>query len=194
MARFDRYTVPSVFNVLSADQFFGTTADITNVSLTTVQTLSVLNNPIIGGSIIISGSTHTSTLTSVSLTSANILATNFNTTSATVNTITVLDKAITNFSVTFINTSSYRFTDNDKSNIYHINTTLNPSVTAIFPSNLANGFNAGLINIGTGTIVVSSTQTPFIYAQNNSNINSVQYTGMLIYKVNNELYGVGVFE
>jgi hypothetical protein len=194
MSRFDRYTIPSVFNVLSAEQFFGTTADITNVSLTTVPTLSVLNSPIIGGSIIINGSTHTNSLTSVSLTSTNGTITNFNSNVITVSTITVLDKAVTNFNVTSISTNSYTLTNNDKSNIYHVDTTTHPSVTAILPNDLNNGFNAGLINAGTGSIIISSTQTPFIKAQNNSNINSIQYTGMLIYKTNDEFFGVGVFE
>lgn len=194
MARFDRYTVPSVFNVLSADQFFGTTAGITNVSLTTVQTLSVLNSPIVGDSIIINGSTHTNSLTSASLTSTNGTITNFNSNIITVSAITVLDKAITNFNVTSISTSSYTLTDNDRSKIYHVDTTTFSTVTAILPSTLSNGFNAGLINAGTGSIIISSAQTPFIKAQNNSNINSIQYTGMLIYKTNNEFFGVGVFE
>lgn len=73
MARFDRYTVPSVFNVLSADYFVGTTADITNVFLTTVSTLSVLNSPIVSLGVVGINYVHTNSLTAVTLTASEVI-------------------------------------------------------------------------------------------------------------------------
>jgi hypothetical protein len=75
MSRFDRYPIPSVFNVLSAETFIGSTANITNVFLTAVQSLSVLNDPIIGIGVVGTNYVHTGTLTAENISATNIIQT-----------------------------------------------------------------------------------------------------------------------
>ena len=118
---------------------------------------------------------------SVSAGDISILTSN----NATINTL------VTNFTATTLAVSSYTFTDADNSKVFHIDTTTQPEVTAIF-NVVSDGFNIGIINAGTGVIYLSSNFTPTILAPNA--FNSVQYSGMFIYKINNQLFGVGVFE
>ena len=68
------------------------------------------------------------------------------------------------------------------------------NITAVFPSELQIGFNIGLMNVGTGTIYISSAQPGFINAYLGVNTNKTMNTGMYVYKHNNnQLYGVGMF-
>lgn len=109
----------------------------------------------------------------------------FTSNNATINTL------VTNFTATTLSVSSYTFTDVDNGKVFHIDTTTYPQTTAIF-NVLLDGFNVGIVNTGTGVIYLSSNFTPTILAANT--FNSVQYSGMFIYKVNNQLFGIGVFE
>lgn len=95
---------------------------------------------------------------------------------------------IANYDVVTV-TSSRTFTNADNSKVFHFNTT-SSSLCAIFPSTLSNGFNVGIINVGTGTVVLSSDVT--INAPGTQN--STPYSGMFIYEVNNTFFGVGVFD
>jgi hypothetical protein len=94
-----------------------------------------------------------------------------------------------------VTTSNVTFTSNDNSKAYHFNTNSpNTNLIAYFPNSLPNGFNVSVFNIGTGTITLSSDQTAPNYINATGQLNETQYTGFFIYKANNELYGVGVFE
>jgi hypothetical protein len=109
-----------------------------------------------------------------------------------ISTATITDRLITDFKVVTVTTNPYTFNNNDKSKIFHFNTTTTPVITALLPRSLSNGFNTGIINTGTGVVYISSAQAPFINAP--GVFNSIQHTGMYIYKTGNQFFGVGVFE
>jgi hypothetical protein len=123
--------------------------------------------------------TNVNNLSTDNLISNNSFATNF----------TATGNVVSNF---FILTADndYTFTEQDNSKIYHFNTTLVPIITATLPSTLPNGFNVGIVNVGSGAIVFSSI--PPLNAA--GNINTEQYTSVFIYKHNGMFYGVGNFE
>jgi len=123
-------------------------------------------------------SLQTETINSTDILTQNLTATN-----------AIIDTVITDFTVQN-KTTDYTFTEADNSKVFHFDTTTTPSITATFPNTLPNGFNAGIINIGTGTIFVDSDPTLKAF----STENSTQNTGMFIYKTNNEFFGIGVFE
>lgn len=123
--------------------------------------------------------------------SAEVLPTVTNylsTSNVQVSALTVSTPVIANYDVITV-TSSRTFTNADNSKVFHFNTT-SSSLCAIFPSILPNGFNVGIVNVGTGTVVLSSDVT--INAPGTQN--STPYSGMFIYEVNNTLFGVGVFD
>lgn len=126
----------------------------------------------------------------------NVIATtlsteNINSTNLSVINLTVVN-SIAFFTVSGIAAASFTLTNNDSNKIIHCDTTTTPYITAIFPNSLNNGFNVNLFNTGTGTIVVSSTQSPAAFAAGTEN--NTQYSGMTIYKHNSQLFGMGVFD
>jgi hypothetical protein len=124
------------------------------------------------------------TIVNTSLTAENTISNFLQTTD-----LTVTDEVVTNFLTTTI-TSDYVLNESDKSKIFHVDTTTTPLITISFPDNLTNGYNVGLVNIGTGTVLLS-TDGSF---NSPGTTNTAQYTSMLIYKTDNEFYGVGTFE
>jgi hypothetical protein len=123
----------------------------------------------------------------------NSTVTNLTANNSVITNLTAVNAIIDNynFDLKNITSQSYIFLSSDNSKNFHFNTSVNP-ITGIFPNSLPNGFNVSIINIGTGTVFISSQQQPFIKAL--GTFNETQYSGMLIYKHNNELFGVGVFE
>lgn len=124
-------------------------------------------------------------------TATNLRTTILTGTNVTVNSLTAATPIIANYDVTTV-TSSKTFTNADNSKVFHFNTT-STSLCAIFPtSSLSNGFNVGIVNIGTGTVFLSSDLSPIINAPGTQN--STPYSGMFIYEIGNALYGVGTFD
>jgi len=118
-------------------------------------------------------------LTAINASSTNLTATN----------IKVTNDVVTNFIVTVL-TSNYTLTEADKSKIFHVDTTTTPSITITFSNSLANGYNVGLVNVGSGTVSLSTNGTFNAPGTNNTS----QFTSILIYKTGNQFYGVGTFE
>jgi len=319
MSRYDRYTVPSIFTSLSVDNFVGNLVNVTDIYLTAVEVLSVLNNPIVGLGVVGIDYVHTNTLTAQNIqtpggnsnfwntsytiatsvsarfdeipeilpTVTNYLSTDFVTiygldiienlnvsqeilsggtplhdifiTEETDNQTLFYDESAYDLTITngntvnlssinttfsqssgkyeelysfventsaswnqtgqilptvieYLSTSNVQisslvvpelkvvtlqtdnivFTDSDSGKVFHIDTTLNPEVTANFSVTLNDGFNVSLVNTGTGIIYIASNfLTPF---NARGDFNSTQHTGMFIYKTNDELYGIGIFE
>jgi hypothetical protein len=109
------------------------------------------------------------------------------------NLVTISALAVTNLDVRDVsNFNTVTFAAADTGKIIHINTSVTPEVTINFTASLPEGFNIGVVNTGTGVIYIDSDYTPVIRAKNP--FNSTQHTGMFIYKTNNQLYGIGVFE
>lgn len=130
---------------------------------------------------------------SVSLSVTDATITNLQTTtnasdSMLVNNLTAVNNIITNFYVLSTNVDR-TFTEEDNSKVFHFDTNATP-LTATFPNTLPNGFNVGIMNMGTKTIFIESTPPLNAF----SSENSTQYTGMFIYKANDEFFGIGVFE
>jgi hypothetical protein len=91
------------------------------------------------------------------------------------------------------------FTNEDSSKAFHFDTGFTGPIEAVFPNDLLNGFNVAILNVdnssdkrGADTITLVA-DTP-INTINGSQTNSITNTGILIYKYNNELYGVGTFD
>lgn len=216
--RFDRYTTPSVFTSLSVDNLVGSITNITNVDLTSVQGLSVINDPIIGLGVVSTNYVHTSSLTAVTLTASDVIyalggnSNLWNSAYATITSlssqweesaeiiptvtnylstsnVTVCALNITNFAVSSTTTPVILFTNETAGKVYHFDTTTTPSFTALFPGELTNGYNVSIVNAGLGSIFLSAA-TPL---NASGSENSTPYSGMFIYKANNELFGVGVF-
>lgn len=217
------YTNPSVFTSLSVNNLVASLANITNVSLTSVNAISATNGNLLADRFIASQFVHTNSLTAVTLTASNIIyaqggnsqlwnaahslvqansasweesaevlptVTNYlSTSNVQVSALSVSTPVIANYDVITV-TSSRTFTNADNSKVFHFNTS-SSSLCAIFPSaSLSNGFNVGIVNVGTGTVVLSSDVT--INAPGTQN--STPYSGMFIYEVNNTFFGVGVFD
>lgn len=106
-----------------------------------------------------------------------------------VNSLTAKE-VISDVNITNITTNKTFSYPADNSKIFNFNTS-SGNISAIFPSNLPNGFNIGITNIGTNTVFISSTQVNNLCAT--SNKNNTIYSGMYIYKANNSLFGVGRF-
>jgi hypothetical protein len=122
---------------------------------------------------------------------SNLITTNLSSNNITVSSLNIINNTTSNFLIQLeVVSPDITFSDSDKSKIFHINTTINPLVTAIFPGDLSDGFNVSLINTGIGAINLSAG-LPFNAI---SQFNTVQHTGVLIYKYNNQFYGIGVFE
>jgi hypothetical protein len=96
---------------------------------------------------------------------------------------------VTNYQVSSVTISNITFTNSDSGRTIQLNTTTTPSVTALFPGNLNNGFNVSIINAGLGTIYLSAGSP----LNASGSENSTPFSGMFIYKTGNELFGVGVF-
>lgn len=127
-----------------------------------------------------------STIVIANIDSANI-------TTAQVGNATFTGNVISNFTAITTAVSSYVFTDADNSKVFHFDTTTIPEVTATFLlTNINEGFNVGIVNMGLGIVRINSNFTPIINARNP--FNSTRYSGMFIYRTNNELFGIGVFE
>lgn len=91
-----------------------------------------------------------------------------------------------NVPVTIVNVSTSRtFTNNDTNKVFHFDTT-SGSLVAAFPSNLTDGFNVALMNVGTNSLQISAT-----------NLNSTgttiidQYGGAYVYEQGGNVYAVG---
>lgn len=91
-----------------------------------------------------------------------------------------------NIPVTIVNVSINRtFTDNDTNKVFHFDTT-SGSLIATFPSNLTDGFNVALMNVGTNSLQISAT-----------NLNSTgttiidQFGGAYVYEQSGNVYAVG---
>jgi hypothetical protein len=106
----------------------------------------------------------------------------------TVTNITATDNIITNFKVTTYSTD-ITLSNSFNSNVAHLNTT-GATLSVLFPSSLPNGFNVGIFNAGTGIIKLSAAQT----LNSQGNTNATPYTGVFVYKANNQFFGVGVLE
>lgn len=138
-----------------------------------------LSGGTVNGSLSATQGIRTNTLTSTNINTTNLIVTN----------LTATNNVVTNIFVVTAD-SSITFTDAYNSKIVHLDTTITPVITASFPKSLKDGFNVGLVNVGTGIIRLSSDDTINAFG----NYNSIQYTGMLIYKTNNKFFGIGAFE
>jgi len=132
----------------------------------------------------------TSDLTANNITNTNLTTINLTSQNISVDTLDINSNVVSNFLVQSEITTDYTFSDTDKSKIFHFNTTITPLITAMFPGDLSNGFNVSIINTGIGAINLSAG-LPFNAI---SEFNTTQHTGVLIYKYNNQFYGIGVFE
>ena len=103
--------------------------------------------------------------------------------------VVIKSLTVTNYTVLTSSAASITFSNADSGKTYNVNTTTQPSVTALFPGSLSNGFNVSIINAGTGTIYLSAGSQ----LNASGSENSTPYSGRFIYKTNNELFGVGVF-
>ncbi len=103
--------------------------------------------------------------------------------------IVINSLTVTNYTVLTSSAASITFSNGDSGKTYNVNTTLQPAVTALFPGDLSNGFNVSIVNAGSGSIFLSSASP----LNASGSENSTPYSGMFIYKTNNELFGVGVF-
>ncbi len=93
----------------------------------------------------------------------------------------------TDISATVIDVTNHKtFANSDNNKIFHFDTTTK-SLCAIFPTALSNGFNVGIMNVGTNTLQVSSADN---YKSVGSFI-SVQYGGAFVYKQGTSLFAVG---
>lgn len=129
------------------------------------------------------------TLSAYNSTLVNVTAENVLVNTLTSTNLVVTNNVTTNFLVSTINTD-YTFSDSDNSKIFHFDTTTTPVISALFPGNISNGFNVALVNTGVGAIYLSAgieLNAPGLF-------NTIQNTGVLIYKHNNNFYGIGVFE
>ncbi len=91
------------------------------------------------------------------------------------------------------------FSDSDSSKAFHFDTGgYGGTITAVLSSGLTDGFNITILNIDSarslGSNTVSLSSDVGIITPNYSVTNSFTNTGMLIYKHNNEFYGVGTFD
>lgn len=133
--------------------------------------------------------TVTDTALANSLTATNAVVTTLSTGNVNSSNLTIYGNVITNISVLSANTDII-LDDTYNSKIVHIDTTTTPSVTLSLPNTISNGFNVSIVNAGTGTVTISAPDgfnAP-------GTTNSTSYTGMFVYKVNNQFFGVGVFE
>jgi hypothetical protein len=159
---------------------------------------SLFTNAVTANLITINSSLLANTVTTPILSTINLTTNNISTNQGTIAQATITNAAFTGEVTTkvilsTIALSSYTFTDTDNSKIFHFDTNTQPQITATFLSgNITEGFNVSIINTGTGLITLSSDFTPIINATNP--FNSVRYSGMYIYRSNNQLFGVGVFE
>jgi hypothetical protein len=96
---------------------------------------------------------------------------------------------VTNYQVSATTSSNIIFTDTDSGRTFNLNTTTTPAITAQFPGSLSNGFNVSIVNAGTGTIYLSAGSP----LNTTGTENSTPFSGIFIYKTNNELFGIGVF-
>jgi len=130
---------------------------------------------------------------SISL-SSNVAATNYtggNINVTYVNASTgIFNNLISNFIPLTANTNIIAIDPEDKSRVYHLDTSTG-NLSVGLPSSLPNGFNFRITNTGTNTIYVSSTQTPMICAF--SNRCTLQFGSLFIYKANDKLFGTGDF-
>ena len=90
------------------------------------------------------------------------------------------------------------FSNQDSSKAFHFNTGPG-SLKAIFPNSLENGFNITILNVDNtinqlGSNMLELSATSLINTINSSQTNTITNTGMLIYKYNGKLYGVGTFD
>lgn len=132
----------------------------------------------------------TNTLSAVNSVLTNVTAVNTQITSLTSTDLLVTNNVTTNFLVSTI-TNNYVFSDLDNSKTYHFNTTVTPSITAVFPESISNGFNVSIINAGIGAVFIQGEGTG---VNAPGLVNTIANTGFMIYKYDNQLFGIGVFE
>jgi hypothetical protein len=143
----------------------------------------------ITGNLSVSQNIYTTALTSQQINTNTFIGQDLVTNNIVCTNLTATNDVVTNFIVTTAD-SSIIFSEDYNSKIIHLDTTTTPEITASFPTSLPNGFNVSLVNAGTGIIYLSSDDVINSAGQ----FNSIQYTGMLIYKTNNKFFGIGVFE
>ena len=98
----------------------------------------------------------------------------------------VISASASNIKINVINSSIDRiFTDEDNNKVVHIDTTTG-SLSAIFPSDLSNGFNVAIMNTGTNSLVLSAAQL-----NSAGTTITTQYGGAFVYKDSNNLFAVG---
>lgn len=185
------------FLALSAFQSqitFLSAIDINTISLNVVgnTTFNEINSNTINNT----GPINTDTVLTNNITVSNTLNSGIiNTADLNVSDNTILNnliatgEVVTNFSIITAD-NDYVFSDADNSKVIHFDTTTTPEVSAIFPSNLSEGFNVGVVNAGIGVIYLSGEDV----INSAGNINSEIYTGFFVYKVNGELFSVGNLE
>ena len=182
---FGKINVPVIAN----SGLYAATATINNLAVTNNITLS---SAFVGGTLTVTGNTVLGNLSANTITlSGDSYLNNVSATGITVTGgLTASSDIISDLNVQPITSTKYFTYSADNSRIYNFDTTIS-DLTAIFDPSLPNGFTTGIINIGSGVVNISSTQTPFINAT--STKNNAQYTGMFIYKTGGLLYGVGRF-
>lgn len=119
------------------------------------------------------------------ITTANLDVTN----DTTLTNLTATGNVVSNFAILTAD-NDYVFSDSDNSKVIHFDTTTTPEISAIFPNSLSEGFNVGLVNAGIGVIYLSGEDV--INAP--GSINSEIFTGVFVYKVNGNLFGIGSLE
>ena len=160
-------------NTINTSSLSASNTKVTNSELTNIQSTNVQSTNI-----------DTTSLDSVTLSGITLIA------SDTVFTnITATNNVVSNFLILTAD-NNITFSNADNSKTYHINTTVTPLLTAVFPETISNGFNVSIINTGIGAIELSAN--PPLNAI--GLVNSKQYTGVLVYKQNDQFYGIGVLE
>jgi hypothetical protein len=129
----------------------------------------------------------------------NLSAANFQTTNLAVQALTA-NTIKSNYNVAENVTYAVKiFTNEDSSKAFHFNTGFIGPIEANFPSELSNGFNVTILNVDgsefkSGSDTITLVATPPVNTINGSQTNSTTNTGMLIYKYDGQLYGVGTFD
>lgn len=84
---------------------------------------------------------------------------------------------------------SHTFTDLDTNKVHHFNTPFSSSLSAVILTELSNGFNAAILNTGSGTLQIVANNL----ASTGTSITQ-RYSGAFIYKDSDVVYAVGNLE
>jgi len=151
--------------------------------------LGNISTPIATSDAITADSISVDTVNSSNVAATNYTGDNINVTYVNAST-GIFNNLISNFIPLTANTDIIAINPEDKSRVYHLDTSTG-NLSVGLPSSLPNGFNFRITNTGTNTIYVSSTQTPMICAF--SNRCTLQFGSLFIYKANDKLFGTGDF-